>query len=49
MPAATISSVSEMPALQTGMKCWCHLSDQGVPTPQQEEEETAELDNTPKK
>ena len=46
--AASIPSVSEMPAPPTGTKWWCHLSDQGVCTPRLEEEETAELDISPK-
>ena len=37
-----------MPAPLTDSKCQCHSSDQGVLVPKQEEEETAEFDNTPK-
>ena len=47
-PAASIPSVSEMPAPQVGAQCQCHSSDQGVPTPRPEEEETAICDDTPK-
>ena len=46
-PAASILSVSEMPAPQGGTKC-CHLSsDQGEPTLRQEEEETEDIDDIP--
>ena len=47
VPAAFIPSASETPALLMGMKCQHRSSDQGVPMPRPEEEETAELDNTP--
>ena len=46
--AASIPSVSEMPALQAGGKCWCCSSAHGVPTLRLEEEETVECDDTPK-
>ena len=46
-PAAPIPSVSEMPVPQVGTKCWHHSSDQGVPTLRLEEQETADLDDTP--
>ena len=33
---------------QVGRKCWCHSSDQGVPTLRQDEEEAANIDDMPK-
>ena len=46
-PAASIPSVSEMPASLMDAKQWCHSFGQGVSMPRQED--TAEPDNTPKK
>ena len=46
--AVPIPRVPGMPALQTGTKCLCHSSDQGVLALRQEEEETVELSYTPK-
>ena len=43
--AASIPSVSEMLVPQMGAKCWCHSLDQGVPTPRQEEEEMADIND----
>ena len=48
MSAASILRVSEIPALLTGTKWLCHSSDQGASMPRQEEEDTLELDITPK-
>ena len=47
--AASFWSVLEMPTPLTGMKWWHFSSDQGVSMPRLEEEDTAELDVTPKK
>ena len=44
MPAASITSVSEMPAPLMGVKQWHHSSDQGVSTPRLGVEEAVELD-----
>ena len=46
MPAASMLSVLETPALLMGAKCQCHSSDQGVPMPRLEEEEMMELADT---
>ena len=45
--AAPIPSVSEMPAPQVGTKCWHHSLDQGVPTPRQDKEEAANINDKP--
>ena len=47
MPVASMPSVLQIPAPLTGVKCQCHSSHQAVPTPRSEEEETAELNDTP--
>ena len=47
-PAAPIPSVLETPVPQAGTKEWCHSLDKGVPILRQEEEEMAEIDDTPK-
>ena len=47
-PTTPIPRVPEMPAPPTGTKHQCHSSDQGVPAPRQEEEETVEPNYTPK-
>ena len=47
-PAASIPSVLGMPATQVGAKHWYCSSDQGVPNPRQDEEETTDTDDMPK-
>ena len=46
-PAASIPSILEMPSPQVGTKCWCHSSDQGMPTLRQDEEGMADIDDMP--
>ena len=48
VPAAPTPRVLWIPNLQVGRKCQCHSSDQGVPTPRQDEEEAANIDDMPK-